>query len=55
MKAKVVKVFRDKYTKQIYKEGEVIEITKKRYTEILKVDKTLIKEIKEEKELKNNE
>ena len=55
MKAKVVKVFRDKYTQRVYKEGEVIEITKKRYTEILKVDKTLIKEIKEEKELKTNE
>lgn len=55
MKVKVVKRFKDKYTNRIYKEGEVIEITKKRYTEILKVDKTLINEIKEEKELKKDE
>lgn len=34
MKVKVVSVFRDKYTKETYKAGQVIEIPKERYTEI---------------------
>lgn len=39
MKVKVLKKFRDKYTKKIYKVDSVIEITKERFEEILKVDK----------------
>lgn len=34
MKVKVVSVFKDKYTKQVYKLGDVIEVTKERYSEI---------------------
>lgn len=47
MKVRVLKNFRDKYDKnKHYKVGEEIEITKKRFNEILKVDK-LVEEIKE--------
>lgn len=49
MKARVLKNFRDKYNKdKHYKVGEEIEMTKKRYNEILKVDK-LVEEITENK------
>lgn len=50
MKVKVLKNFRDKYDKTIrYKKDDVIEITKKRYNEILKVG-NLVQEIKEQRE-----
>jgi len=34
MKVKVIKDFRDKYTKKLHKTGEELEITKERYEEI---------------------
>jgi ABC-type phosphate/phosphonate transport system substrate-binding protein len=34
MKVKVVSVFRDKYTKEIYSAGQVIEVSKERYKEV---------------------
>ena len=34
MKVKVVSVFRDKYTNEIYKANQEIEVSKKRYNEI---------------------
>ena len=57
MKVKVLESFRDKYDKKVrYQKGEIIEITKKRYNEILKVGK-LVEEIKipEEGEEKDGE
>lgn len=46
MKYQVIEMFKDKYTGEIYEVGTVLELTKKRATEILKVDK-LIEEIAE--------
>lgn len=34
MKAKVLRPFRDKHTKEVYKKGQTIEVTKKRLAEI---------------------
>ena len=34
MKVKVVRRFRDKYTKQVYDKGQIIEVTNERYEEI---------------------
>lgn len=34
MKVRVIKPFRDRYTKVIYQEGQEIEVTKKRFEEI---------------------
>jgi len=34
MKVKVLRKFRDKYTKYLYKAGEILELTKERYEEI---------------------
>ena len=34
MKAKVIKRYRDKNTKRIYKPGEVVDVSKKRFDEI---------------------
>lgn len=39
MKVKVLKRFRDKHTKKIYKTDSVIEVTEARLEEILKVGK----------------
>lgn len=36
MKAKVLKQFKDKHTGEIYKSGDIITVTKKRFAEILK-------------------
>ena len=49
MKVKVLKTFKDKYTGNIYKADEVIEITKTRFDEILAVD-VLVEELAEETE-----
>lgn len=46
MKYEIIKPFTDKYSKEIYKVGEVIDITQKRAKEILKVDE-LIKKVEE--------
>ena len=52
MKVKVIKKFRDKVTGELRKVDDEFNCTKKRFDEILSVDK-LIEEIKEEK--KNEE
>ena len=36
MKAKVLIAFRDKETKKAYKKGDIIEVTPKRFNEIIK-------------------
>lgn len=43
MKYKVIEGFRDKYTNQRYKIGDVIEITEERAKEILSKDKLITK------------
>lgn len=45
MKAKVLKRFKDKYSGEIYKEGDVLNITKERFAEILTVA-PLVEEVK---------
>lgn len=49
MKVKVLKKFIDKHTGEVYQVGDELNITKKRYKEILSVDK-LVEEIVEEKD-----
>jgi len=34
MKVKVLRRFKDKYTKQVYDKGQIIEVTNERYEEI---------------------
>ena len=34
MKVKVLKKFRDKYTKELYTKGQIIDVTNERYEEI---------------------
>lgn len=46
MKVKVLKKFRDKHTGEIYKRGDTITISKKRFAEILTVA-PLVEEVKE--------
>ena len=53
MKYQVIKAFRDKYTNEIYEVGTILELTKKRANEILKVDKYI--EEFEEPEITNIE
>jgi hypothetical protein len=48
MKAKVLREFKDKYNGKIYKKGQVINVTKERFDEILTVDK-LVEEVVEAK------
>jgi hypothetical protein len=50
MKIKVMKEFVDRHTKKLHKVGEVMDVTKERLAEIRKVDKSLVKEVKEAKE-----
>lgn len=49
MKVIVLKKFIDKYSGEVHNAGDELNITKKRYAEILSVGK-LVEEIKEEKE-----
>lgn len=49
MKVIVVKKFIDKHSGEVHMAGDVLNITKKRYAEILSVDK-LVEEIPEEKQ-----
>jgi len=50
MKVKVVRTFRDKYTKELYKAGAIIEIAQQRFEEINSTAAgVLVQEIKEEK------
>lgn len=49
MKYIVLKPFKDKYSNERYKKGDILDITKKRANEILKVDE-LIEEVKEKEE-----
>lgn len=43
MKYKVVKEFTDKYTKEKYPVGKILELTEERANEILSVDKLIVK------------
>lgn len=43
MKVKVTRRFRDKYTGEVYKKGDCIEITEERYNEIMSVGKFVFK------------
>ena len=52
MKVRVLKLFQDKYTKEWYKPNQEIEISKKRFDEILEVGK-LVEEIKEVPTIEN--
>lgn len=53
MKVKVLKKFRDKYTKNLHKAGQEIEITNERVEEINSTSYgVFVKEIKEEKPVK---
>lgn len=47
MKAKVLKRFKDKHTGKVYKVGEIITVTKKRFAEILETA-PLVEEVTEE-------
>lgn len=52
MKVKVVEIFRDKYTNQVYKLDDILEVDEKRFTEI----KAYVEEItEEENEKEKNE
>ena len=52
MKVKVLRPFRNKYSKKIHKKGEVLNISKKRYEEIVKSPHKGLIEVVEEKEEK---
>lgn len=54
MKVEVLKAFKDKHNGKIYKVGETLTITKKRYEEILKVA-PLVEEVKEDTETEKSE
>lgn len=49
MKVKVLQKFKDKHTGELHEAGEIIDVTKKRYAEILTVGK-LVEEHKEAEE-----
>lgn len=49
MKVKVLKQFKDKHNGKVYKAGEVITVSKKRFAEILETA-PLVEELKEEAE-----
>lgn len=50
MKVKVLKEFKDKYTKELYKKGKTIEVAKERYEEINSTSHgKLVEEIKPKK------
>lgn len=51
MKVRVLSNFRDKYTRKVYKKGDVLTIKKERYDEILKVG-ALVEEVKDDKTAK---
>ena len=51
MKAKVLKDFRDKQSKEIRKQGDIIEISKERFEEINSTS-LFVEEVKEEKKKK---
>lgn len=55
MKLKVVSEFHDKYTDQLYKIGDVIEVTETRGEELLSSSNTLVEPIEEEKKEKDTE
>lgn len=49
MKLKVTKDFYDKYTKELYKEGQVLEVSEERGKEILSSPYHVAKLVKEKK------
>lgn len=48
MKAKVLKTFRDKYTRAVHKKGSTIEVSKERFEEMNSTS-LFVEEIKEDK------
>lgn len=54
MRAKVLSKFKDKHNGKVYKAGEVINISKERYEEILTVG-NLVEEIKPKKKTEEAE
>ena len=52
MKVKVIKKFIDKHTGEIHKPGDVLNIKKDRFDEIVKVDADLIELIADEPSVK---
>ena len=46
MKVKVMKKFRDKHSGEYHKKDKILMISKERYEEICKVDKSLVEEVK---------
>lgn len=53
MKVKAVQKFRDKYTKDVYEPGQVLEVTKKRFEEMNSTKHgVFVEEIKEEPKTK---
>lgn len=44
VRAVVLRSFRDKRTKKVHEQGAVIEVTRRRFEEIVATDPTLIKE-----------
>ncbi len=55
MKATVLRLFRDKNTKKVYKPGMMIDLPKERIDEILSVNKALLKVEEVKKEVKKQE
>lgn len=47
MKVRVMKEFIDIHTNKLHKVDDVMDVTKERLAEIRKVDKSLVKEVKE--------
>lgn len=52
MKVKVIEVFRDKYTKKVYKLNDYIEVTEERFKEINQEYKYVEKIVENKKENK---
>lgn len=50
MKVKVLKKFKDRYTGEIYKVGEVFRTSRKRFAEIQEVNESLVEEVTEDTE-----
>lgn len=48
MKVKVIKKFIDKHSRKLHKAGEILNITKERFEEIISVDESLVEVVAEE-------
>lgn len=54
-KVKVIDIFRDKYTNQVYKLNDILEVDEKRYTEIKAYVEEIIEEENEKEETETDE